>query len=188
MSLLRCAHEAELKEQMDRGHWPEASSAELRDHVTGCGSCRDRVLLRESFRAARALSLAAAPMPPAGLLWWRAQLRRRNEALARVQRPIVGAQIFALAITALIALGIAIAQARSGFHWMKGIWESFAESVPRFWSSTNTWSNLWSNTRSSTWASTWPSAWSGAALVYLLPGVVMLVLVGAAAYLSLEKQ
>jgi hypothetical protein len=176
MSILRCPREAELKAQMELGHWPEASAAELREHVAACGSCRDTVVLRQSFRAARAASIEGVQLPPAGLLWWRAQLRRRNEALTRVQRPIVGAQIFALAITALIAAGIAIAQAKPGFLWMKGTWDSFAEQLPRLWGATNLWSSAWS------------SVWSGASLAYLVPGIGMLVLVGAAAYLSLEKQ
>ena len=113
MSLLRCSHDAELKSEMESGHWPEASTAELRMHVADCVACRDAVRLQQSFRLARATALAEPQLPPPGLLWWRAQLRRRNLALARVQRPIVGAQILALLVTLGIGVGLAIVEFRS---------------------------------------------------------------------------
>jgi len=113
MKFLRCSREAELKEQMESGHWPQASTSDLRAHVAACKACQDAALLRQSFRQARAVTSAEAQLPPPGLLWWRAQLRRRNAALARVQKPIVGAQIFALLVTLALACGFVIVEMRS---------------------------------------------------------------------------
>ena len=124
MNLLRCSREAELKEQMESGHWPEASTTELRAHVAVCSGCRDAVLLRQSFRAARAVSVSQAQLPPPGLLWWRAQLRRRNEAVERVNRPIARAQRFALLINLLAAVALLASQWRHGYRlaaWLSGI-------------------------------------------------------------------
>ena len=126
MNLLRCSREAELKAEMESGHWPEASTPELRAHVEACSACRDAVMLRQSFREARTATLAAAQLPPPGLLWWRAQLRRRNVALARVQRPIVGAQIFALLMTIVIAAGLVVIELRSGFDGTTSVASWFA--------------------------------------------------------------
>ncbi len=47
-------------------------------------------------------------------MWWRAQLRRRNEAIEKINRPIVGAQIFALAIALVVGLGVI------GWEWRRG--------------------------------------------------------------------
>jgi predicted anti-sigma-YlaC factor YlaD len=109
----RCARRAELEGEIESGHWPEAATPELQLHVKTCSTCGDTVLLAESFCMARAASLSQPALPPAGLLWWRAQLRRRNAALAQVQRPLVGAQIFALLVTMAIAGGMAIVSLRS---------------------------------------------------------------------------
>jgi predicted anti-sigma-YlaC factor YlaD len=114
MTWLRCSREAELTAEMESGHWPEASTPELRAHVTECKVCRDAATLRQSFRMARATTLPQAQLPPPGLVWWRAQLRRRNAALARVQRPILGAQILALLVTLGIGVGLVLVELRSG--------------------------------------------------------------------------
>jgi predicted anti-sigma-YlaC factor YlaD len=113
MSFFRCSHDAELKTEMESGHWPEASTGELRAHVAECRACRDAVRLQQSFRSARAVTLAQPQLPPPGLIWWRAQLRRRNAAFARVQRPIVGAQILALLVTVAIGAGMVIVELQS---------------------------------------------------------------------------
>jgi hypothetical protein len=49
------------------------------------------------------------------VLWWRAQLRRRNAALARIGKPIVGAQIFSVAVTVVAAIFYLAWQAKRGY-------------------------------------------------------------------------
>ena len=51
-----------------------------------------------------------------GVVWWRAQLRRRNAAIERIGRPLLGAQIFALAVSLIVAAGMLAWQTRRGFH------------------------------------------------------------------------
>jgi len=51
-----------------------------------------------------------------GVVWWRAQLRRRNAAIERIGRPLLGAQIFALAVSLIVAAGMLVWQTRRGFH------------------------------------------------------------------------
>ena len=78
MSPFSCTREREVNEMLHRGHWPEACASELREHVDGCRTCSDLVLVTKTFQAARAHSAAMARPESAGALWWRAQLRRRN--------------------------------------------------------------------------------------------------------------
>ena len=79
---------------------------------------------------------AGARLAAPGLLWWRAQIRRRNEALERVERPLVGAQIFTLLLALAAAGGLAAWEARRGLRWfwwstdepggsMKAGWQAF---------------------------------------------------------------
>ena len=121
-----------------RGQWPEACDAELRDHVAGCRACGDLVLVMQSFQAARATSAGAANPAPAGVLWWRAQLRRRNAAVEKIAKPIVGAQVFALSVTLAIAAIFAISQARQWLRlieWFRQLGQSRTFHLADLWSS-----------------------------------------------------
>jgi hypothetical protein len=115
-----CPHEAEVQAILRQGHWPEACDRELRQHIQTCRSCSEQLLLLHAFHAARAHAMQAAPIElidHPNLLWWRAQLRRRNQALQRVARPITTAQIFALCISILAAAALLRSQLASGFNW-----------------------------------------------------------------------
>jgi len=96
---------------MARGHWPEASDAELREHVAGCVRCGELVLVRQGLARLRVGDMAAARLESAGVLWWRAQLRRRAAALERVSRPMRVAQAFALVTLLAVAAGFVASQA-----------------------------------------------------------------------------
>jgi hypothetical protein len=117
MKLTSCPFEKEVRQLVARGQWPAAGTPELRAHVSGCRACGDLVLISEAFQNARVDSLAAArPVAPAVLLW-RAQLRKRTAAMERVGRPLLGAQIFACAVTQWASMSSG-SLAGSGWGWM----------------------------------------------------------------------
>jgi hypothetical protein len=118
MTLRPCPREREVMVQVQRGQWPDGCTEELRRHVGGCRACGELVLVMQAFRSARAASLGSANPASAGVLWWRAQLRRRNAAVEQLARPILGAQIFALAVTIAIAALFTVSQARYGLRWL----------------------------------------------------------------------
>ena len=122
MSFRTCSFERELAQALKDGHWPQGCTAELRDHVKACASCGEMVLLTQTFQRARNESMreAVPGSPGAGspsLLWWRAQLRRRNAATERVSRPITIAQTFALLVNLLLAVVFIASQYRHGLRW-----------------------------------------------------------------------
>jgi hypothetical protein len=117
MMLRACAREQEIAEAVRSGRWPLGCEPELRAHVDGCRHCRETALLTSVFQQARTDS-GAAPLPHPGLLWWRAQLRRRNAAMERVSRPLAGAHVFALALNLVAIAAIFAWQARHGAQWM----------------------------------------------------------------------
>jgi hypothetical protein len=124
MTPFSCARQREVTEMLRRGHWPEACASELRAHVDGCRACSDLVLVTQTFQAARARTAAMARPESAGALWWRAQLRRRNAAIARVGKPILGAQIFAFAVALIAGAGVLTWQMREGFRlwaWLEDL-------------------------------------------------------------------
>lgn len=119
MSPFTCIRERELTEMLRRGCWPEASADDLRAHVASCRSCSDLVLLTESFQAARKQAAELPRLEPAGAIWWRAQLRRRNEAIEKIARPILGAQLFAFAVTIVVLIGVVVSQAANVSAWIQ---------------------------------------------------------------------
>lgn len=175
MMLRHCPHEVEIKRLLALGHWPKAATPELRSHADSCRGCSDMILVSQAFHQARAVSVAAAQLPPPGVVWWRAQLRRRNAAVERINKPILGAQIFAFASTLVLAALFVYAQLRQGLPWKS--WLASLTQSPAF-----DWKVLW-RFGSSGWFKPEMS------LAYLIPGLVLLALLsGVVLYLASEKE
>ena len=119
MTFRACSYEKEVRDALHRGHWPAACTPELRNHVQGCGSCSDLVLVTEAFQQARQHS-SDPPNIPAGLVWWRAQLRRRRAAAEKVSAPLTIAQTFAWTISVVVGIGFFASQYQHGLRW--GTW------------------------------------------------------------------
>jgi hypothetical protein len=121
-----CPREAEVNALVERGQWPQACAPDLRNHVNTCRSCSELALVTASFQSARNQAVSAAKLGSPGLLWWRAQLRRRSAAVERISKPILSAQIFALAVNLVVAAAVAVWQARHGVAWL-----TWLEQLPR---------------------------------------------------------
>ena len=126
MTFRTCSFEKELAQALKDGHWPEGCGPELRAHVHACCNCSDLVLVTQTFQRARSESERTAPSGSPSLLWWRAQLRRRNAAAERVSRPITIAQIFAWFVIVLVGVVFVASQYHHGLRWAS--W--WAELVP----------------------------------------------------------
>jgi hypothetical protein len=124
MTFRTCSYENELTRVLKDGHWPEGCGGDLRAHVDACSTCSDLVLVSQTFRSARRESERAALSSSPGLLWWRAQLRRRNAATKRVGRPITIAQTFALLVNVFVGVVFIASQYRHGLHWASW-WSAF---------------------------------------------------------------
>ena len=172
MILRPCPREKEVKELLEQGHWPQACAPELRAHVSACRACGDLVLISEAFQRARTEAAGAANLAAPGALWWRAQLRRRQTALERIGKPLLGAQIFALCVLLVLAGGFLVTQARQGLEWLTRL-----EHLPQ--ASALRLEDLWSS-------AFFTSAWSP---LVLIPALATLVLLGGVVvYLASERQ
>jgi len=172
MILRNCPREKELRALVARGDWALAADPDLRAHIAACRSCSDLVLVSETFRSARAASTATARLVSPGILWWRAQLRRRNAVIEQLSRPLIGAEIFALAFTLLAGVGFVV------FESMRNeSWRSWIEQLPQ--SAALPWNNLLAS------ASADPN-WSW---MSLLPAAATLILLGGiAVYMAADRQ
>jgi len=171
MSLRACPREKELRELLARGQWPFAAETapELHAHVAACRSCSDLVLVAESVREARAVSAASARLAPPGVLWWRAQLRRRNAAVVRVTRTLFGAQVFALAFTLLAGVGFVVFEALTS-----NLWRAWFQQLPQ--NAALRWDNLLASV-------TADPAWT-----WMMLGPALLLLGGVAVYMATDRQ
>lgn len=164
-----CPHENEVKELVERGQWPmaETTSPELAAHVRECKLCADLALVTNAFQQARMHAAGPVNGIAPGLLWWRAQLRRREAAMEQIAKPILGAQIFALAVNLALVVGFVAWEARHGVDWLswlgaQGQPEGFGALVA--------------------------AAFSGWGLAVTVPVIAALALLGGAAvYLAAEK-
>jgi hypothetical protein len=117
MTLRSCGRSEEVASMLRRGYGPDAGDEQLRAHIPECSECRERVLLAQSFQQARRDSVATAPLGNAQALWLKAQVWQREAALRQVRRPVTLAQIFALAIGVIAALGFLVVGWSRGLGW-----------------------------------------------------------------------
>ena len=138
-----CPREKEIAALVRSGYWPQASDPALLAHADSCARCTDFLLVSEAFQAARVSSIQNAPLAAPGLIWWRAQIRRRNEAVERISKPVTRAQIFALGINLAVGLALVVSQARNGANWLgwlagfnaNDLKQSISARTSEFWAS-----------------------------------------------------
>lgn len=126
MRIGACPREIEIAELLRRGHWPHACAPELRAHASACKSCGNLVLVTQAFRRERSTASAQPRLESPGVLWWRAQLRRRNTAIERMGRPLLGAQIFAAVVALAAGTVFFLSQAKRSLGWF-----SWLADLPR---------------------------------------------------------
>jgi hypothetical protein len=102
-----CARENDVLEALQTSAWPDCCPAELRAHVDTCRTCADLVAVVLPLIDEHRAAALHAPIPTSGVVWWRAQMRARQEAAAAAMRPITIVQGIALACTAGLLAGAA---------------------------------------------------------------------------------
>lgn len=123
MKLGSCTREPELRALLQRGHWPAVAPSELLAHVARCAACRSLAAVTLALQQERTVAFRSARLEPAGVLWWRAQLRRRNAAMQQLERPFLAAQIFAVLLVLVAAAAFLGTQTSIGLRWLDGMGE-----------------------------------------------------------------
>ena len=129
-----CLREAETIDAVTSGSWPTACSAELTAHVAACAVCREAAEVAAAIRDESHAAHADVRLPTAGLVWWRAQLRARQEVAETAGRPITYAQGVAAAVAAALLFvlgGLLWPWLRASFVWVDRV--SQAVDMGAFW-------------------------------------------------------
>lgn len=107
MSVIDCVREQELLDALASSRWPERCEPGLRAHVGSCPVCRDTLTVALPLLAEGDAAYTAAEVPSSGMVWWRAQMRARQEAERAASRPITIVQAIAFACGAALVAAAA---------------------------------------------------------------------------------
>jgi|RhiMethySRZTD1v2_1073278.scaffolds.fasta_scaffold1837593_2 hypothetical protein len=112
-----CQRDMEIMTVVSTGRWPDGCSDELRNHIASCSSCSDVLEVARALHEDRELAGQEARIPSPDLVWWRAELRARQEAVRVASRPITLVQAFGAAAT----VGVAAAFLKAAWPWIKNV-------------------------------------------------------------------
>jgi hypothetical protein len=90
-----CEYERELIEAVMAEQWPDRCGTELRSHAATCEVCKDVVQVAKALHNEADTTALDVRLPSAGLVWWRAELRTRREAMRTAERPLTLVHAFA---------------------------------------------------------------------------------------------
>ena len=99
-----CPREGEVLDALRSGAWPAGCGEELRAHPAECPSCRDLVEVTTALFEDRDAGIHEAPVPGSGLVWWKMQMRHRQEAMGSARRTLLLVQATALSVAGGLAL------------------------------------------------------------------------------------
>jgi hypothetical protein len=119
-----CSYEAEILEAITESRWPGACVAELHDHVDRCAFCRELVAVVLPLLEDHSALCRDARVPPAGAVWWRAQMRARREAAEAAIRPITVVERLALACAIGLTGGAATLMMPATRQWVSAMVEA----------------------------------------------------------------
>jgi hypothetical protein len=114
-----CARSAEVAAEVAAGCGASLRACgaegggELGHHVSVCPTCADLVMVMSSLRSEWDRSRRTAPVPSAGLVWWRAQLRQRQSAARAAAAPVTVLHAITLAVALVFAVFLAWTVART---------------------------------------------------------------------------
>ena len=112
MSAGPCRREDELVAALGRGFL----DADLLAHLEECGSCRELRLVAGGLLEERAAAIQEAPVPGGGTMWWRMQVRHRQEARAAARRALLIGQALTLAVAMTLLLALVGLEAARGLR------------------------------------------------------------------------
>jgi len=121
---MNCERELEVWRAVDARHWPEHCDEELRAHVAACADCADVVEVASELSVEHAEAMRDAHVPASGAVWWRAQLRVRQDAVRTARRAMYLIQ------AAVVVAALGIVAAIGGFAWVPGVLANVQWNVP----------------------------------------------------------
>jgi hypothetical protein len=131
MKAVECPREQDVLDALAAGSWPGRSEHELRVHVAACGICSDLAEVVCALRDDQDQAWQNARVPSSAVMWWRAQMRARQEAARQVAWPISFAQGIAAVSAIVVASALLAAWSPSLLRWIGGVVDGDMPALPR---------------------------------------------------------
>jgi hypothetical protein len=132
MTNIACAREQDVLDVLAARRWPGRCEPELEEHIRVCGICGDLAAAAAALLDEHECAWGEARVPASGVVWWRAQVRAREEAARAAARPIAFVQGVAASCAVWVAFSLLRAfPPRTGLNW-RGWVTSLAGIVPDF--------------------------------------------------------
>jgi hypothetical protein len=123
-----CCYEDDVLDALTSGRWPDRADEGLRIHVASCAICADIVDVAGAILEGRDDRVTEMRIPSSAVMWWRAQMRARQEAAREASRPITIAQIVA-SISAVALIIAAVVVLSPWFGVVLGDWMDSARAA-----------------------------------------------------------
>lgn len=107
--IVECGREQDVLDAIASQRWPDRCDDDLRAHVRVCGLCADLVEIASALADDYPVVSQESRMPSSGLVWWRAQLRARDEDARAAARPIA----FVQGVAASVAIWLLVTFVRT---------------------------------------------------------------------------
>lgn len=117
MRPVECAREHEVLDALGCDGPVASWSEDLQAHAASCAVCRDLVTVASALLDEHQVASEFANPPASGMVWWRMQMRARQEAARAATRPITVVQGLALASGAAIVMLMLTAAAPTLLTW-----------------------------------------------------------------------
>ncbi len=131
---IECEREQDVLDALAAQRWPARCDDELRAHVSACGICADLVEVASALLEDHDTTYHDARVPPSGVVWWRAQLRAREEDARAAARPIAFIQGIAVSVAMWVVVTLLRAVPASTLaawkEWMIGFVPHVSVPVP----------------------------------------------------------
>lgn len=86
-------------------------------------------IVADAIAAEASIARAEAQPPSSAIVWWRAQMRARQEAARLAEKPITIVHALSIAAGAglmLSVIGYALAGVKGSVAWLAGVWQSIS--------------------------------------------------------------
>jgi hypothetical protein len=113
MRIVECPREPDVLDAIASARWPHRTPPELADHIASCSICAEVAMVAAAIRDDHDGAWTDVNVPSSGRVWWRAEMRTRQEAVRRASRPLAIAQ----AVAVLFAVALA-----AGGSWLAWTW------------------------------------------------------------------
>ncbi|HEY9137408.1 MAG TPA: hypothetical protein VIM67_03990 [Terriglobus sp.] len=124
-----CSWKNEVAQTVREGRWPSGCTEDLRNHVASCTACSEEARLLSAFVTARGISMHIATLQSPELLWWKAQLRKRHQAMEQMEGPGLAISTATIAASIVILI-VVLSTAWKQIHWVA----LFTTIYPTGWS------------------------------------------------------